>query len=194
MASAITPRVDRPRPRSRNSHPSGFARHLLPGGEGLTVRFGVCRASKIWQPVRRVVPESFEQSLRLALNIVHRRLRIGLPDQNGVDGAADQILQFRILWNARAEVAVAMLERRRDHRQERIFRKQVRVGQLALAYVAASPAQVQVLVDGWARHPLDEGPGRLLLLRVDVLVDAERPAADAIFLRLSLRGRGQLDP
>ena len=38
------------------------------------------------------VPNSLEQGLRLALNIVHRGLGIGLPDQHGVDGAADQIL------------------------------------------------------------------------------------------------------
>ena len=76
-----------------------------------------------------------------------------------------------------------------DHRQERVLGEQFRIGHLALAQIAAGAAQVELLVDRRARHPFDAHPGGLLLLRVDVGVDAERPAADAVFLRLPLRPR-----
>ena len=65
-----------------------------------------------------------------------------------------------------------------DHGQERVLGEQLRIGHLALAQVASGPAQVELLVNRGAGHPLDERPCRLLLLRVDVLVDAERPSAD----------------
>ena len=86
-----------------------------------------------------------------------------------------------------------MLERGRDDRQERELGEKIGVGHLALAQVTAGAAQIELLVNRRARDPFDEGPGRLLLFGVNVAVDAARPTADAVLLRLALGRRAQLD-
>src|SRR4051794_5521709 len=121
-----------------------------------------------------------EQGLRLGLGRVERLLRVAVAGQDGVHRVAEYVLDLGILRDARAVLAVAVLEALGDHRQVGILGQEVGVLQRRFADVARGTLQVQLLLDRRARDPLDVGPGRLLLGLVDVGVDREAPAAHAV--------------
>src|SRR5437763_1888415 len=83
-------------------------------------------------------PAISKQFRGFRLRFVERRLRVGVADQHGVDGGSQYVLDFGVLRNARPVVAVAVLERGVEHRQEREQFQQVGIGDDALANVAAS--------------------------------------------------------
>src|SRR5438105_9512884 len=134
-----------------------------------------------------------EQFGCLGLGLVQRLLGIDTANQDRVHRRTEDILNLRILRNAWAVFAIATDEGLVDHRQEAIFGEQVRVMRLADAEIAAGTLQVHLLVDGWVGDPLNENPGGFLLLLIDVVVDGEAPAANAVFLRQPFPGRREND-
>ena len=91
-------------------------------------------------------------------------LRLAVADQHRVHRRAENVLDLRILRDARTIVAVAVHEGLVEHRQERVFGEKVGVVRLADPEIAAGAAQVHLLVDRRAGDPLDERPRGFLLL------------------------------
>ena len=121
-----------------------------PGGEGGGA-----------EPLRGRRP-LFEQGHRLSLSLVEGFFRIGVADEHGVHGSPENVLDLRILRDARPIVAVAFFKGFIDDRQEGELLVQFRVLDGAAPDPAAETELRGLLLNGRAGDPLDVGPGRFL--------------------------------